>query len=142
MHATVVSALCMHIHPSTHQRPQPLDTKLAMLLDNGVGPEAEDHHRAKSGRAQHCALFSHPPADLHYSLLILCLDHLGCSRTSTTEPSPAELSIAHNPDLAAGLPIRPSWQLDQLSTINYPSILKSSNLLEEVLVGLDLEDSP
>ncbi|WAQ81733.1 hypothetical protein PtA15_2A44 [Puccinia triticina] len=82
---------------------------------------------------------------------MLRLDHLDHSRTSSSaEPSPTELRVAPDPDSpfmrksksAAGLPIRPSWQLVQLSAINYQSILKSGNLLDEVLVGLDLEDTP
>lgn len=41
---------------------------------------------------------------------------------------------------ASGLPTRPSWQLVQLSALNYQSVLTSGGLLDEVLIGIDLED--
>ncbi|EFP90600.1 sensitivity to red-light reduced protein, variant 2 [Puccinia graminis f. sp. tritici] len=106
-----------------------------------AGPISCEDTKLSSVTRQLISRRSHP---------MLRLNNLDRTRTSEAEPRPVELRPTPEPDSpfmrksksAAGLPIRPSWQLVQLSAINYQSVLKSGTLLDEVLFGLDLEDSP
>ncbi|PLW19532.1 hypothetical protein PCANC_09034 [Puccinia coronata f. sp. avenae] len=104
------------------------------------GPVASNDSDLSSVRRQLISRRSHP---------ILRLHQLDGTPTSASESTLTEFgggdSSSESPFMrksksAAGLPIRPSWQLVQLSAINYQSVLKSGTLLDEVLLGLDLED--
>jgi len=105
-----------------------------------AGPTSGDDPNLSSVTRQLISRRSHP---------MLRLQHLDCARSDTCHPSTsAEFELARLPETpfmrksksAAGLPLRPSWQLVQLSTINYQSVLKAGSLLDEVLLGLDLEE--
>ncbi|KNZ56763.1 hypothetical protein VP01_2324g5 [Puccinia sorghi] len=105
-----------------------------------AGPTSGDDPNLPSVTRQLISRRSHPMLRLQY-----------CDRTqsnSSHQSTSAELELACSLETpfmrksksAAGLPIRPSWQLVQLSTINYQSVLKAGTLLDEVLLGLDLEE--
>jgi hypothetical protein len=105
-----------------------------------AGPVASNDSDLSSVRRQLISRRSHP---------ILRLHQLDGTPTSASESTLTEFgggdSSSESPFMrksksAAGLPIRPSWQLVQLSAINYQSVLKSGTLLDEVLLGLALED--
>ncbi|KAH9470724.1 hypothetical protein Pst134EA_004648 [Puccinia striiformis f. sp. tritici] len=143
---------------STHLNPTTTSTTTTpTTLSNWIEQEDLDHqHRwaslagpihceestLSSVRRQLISRRSHP-------LLRLQPSSISSSSSSSTtlkptlepESEPCYPYVMRKSKSDAGLPLRPSWQLVQLSAINYQSVLKSGLLLDEVLFGLDLEDS-